>query len=132
MTPDNKPIQVILVSSPTDEPKRLILGLSLAAAAAAAGTEVRIFLAMDAAQCLSSDVCRRELVAGYPPAAELLAVIRESGGLVEYCPHCLPSGCDATLAHAANQHDRLCGCGALPAGLSSYGVRLADYPTVVF
>lgn len=125
----NEQLQVIVVSGP-GEPKRLVLGLSMAAAAAAAGTTVRLFLVMDGAACLRADICHRELVQGYPPVSELLTAIEQSGGAVEYCPHCLPEGCDASFARPA-QGDG-CACKGLPAGLSSYGVRLASCPSVVF
>lgn len=120
-------VQVIIVSGP-EEPKRLLLGLSMAAGAAAAGTLVNLFLAMDGAKCLMPGVCERVLLEGYPSVADLLAVVKESGGVVEYCPHCLPTGC----AHAPAEHGASCGCKGIPAGLTSYGVRLADWPTVVF
>lgn len=123
-------IQVIIASGPA-EPKRLMLGLSMAASAASAGTKVRLFLTMDGARCLSADVCHAQMLDGYPPVAELLAAIHESGGVVEYCPHCMPEGCSELLARPVEAAGP-CRCAGVPAGLSSYGVRLADYPTVVF
>lgn len=120
-------VQVIIVSGP-DEPKRLLLGLSMAAGAAAAGTIVNIFLAMDGAKCLLPDACERTLLDGYPTVAELLSVVKDCGGVVEYCPHCLPTGC----AHHPADHAGSCGCKGVPAGLTSYGVRIGDWPTVVF
>lgn len=120
-------VQVIIVSGP-DEPKRMMLGLSMAAGAAAAGTLVNVFLAMDGAKCLLPGICDQTLLDGYPSASELLSVVRESGGVVEYCPHCLPTGC----THQTADHGNSCGCKGVPAGLTSYGVRLADWPTVVF
>lgn len=131
MTGPSRPIQVIVASGPAD-PKRVLLGLSLAAAAASAGTIVRLFLTMDGVQCLDPGVCRRELLAGYPPIADLLEAIHGSGGVIEYCPNCLPQGCDGRLAKAAGGADSPCGCSGVPAGLASYGVRLADYPTFIF
>lgn len=121
----------IVIASGTNEPKRVMLGLSMAASAAAAGTTVNVFLAMDGVEWLNPDVCDRVVLEGYPPAAELLSVIHESGGVVEYCPHCLPAGCRVhgqVSAHPLSS----CGCVGLPSGLASYGVRLADWPTVVF
>lgn len=120
-------VQVIIVSGP-DEPKRLLLGLSMAAGAAAAGTNVHVFLAMDGARCLQPGVCDQTLLEGYPSVSELLSVVTESGGAVEYCPHCLPTGCTHTPAAQGGS----CGCKGVPAGLTSYGVRMADWPTVVF
>lgn len=120
-------VQIIIVSGPED-PKRLLLGLSMAAGAAAAGTLVNIFLAMDGARCLLPGVCEATLLDGYPSVSELLAVVKESGGVVEYCPHCLPVGC----SHQPAAQGSPCGCNGVPAGLTSYGVRLADWPTVVF
>lgn len=127
---NGRPIQVVVVSG-LQEPKRLMAGLSMAVAAAAAGTQVRLFLTMDGVQCLDPAVCKRVLLHGYPPVADLLGVIHESGGVVEYCPNCLPEGCDHWLARPANSGESTCGCVGLPAGLASYGVRLADYPTVI-
>ena len=123
----NQNVQVIIVSGP-NEPKRLLMGLSMAAGAAAAGTTVNLFLAMDGAKCLLPEVCERTLLDGYPSVAELLAVVRDCGGAVEYCPHCLPTTC---AQHTTGQ-TATCGCKGVPAGLTSYGVRLADWPTVVF
>ncbi|MFN7918678.1 MAG: DsrE family protein [Bryobacteraceae bacterium] len=124
-------VHVIIPSGP-GEPKRLMLGLAMAAAAAAAGTVVRVFLIMDGVMCLTPEFCSTELLRGYPPPADLLAAIHEAGGSVEYCPNCLPSGCDAALARATAPAGNACRCAGVPAGLASYGVRLADIPTVVF
>ncbi|MDX1982665.1 MAG: DsrE family protein [Bryobacteraceae bacterium] len=123
-------LQVILASGPS-EPKRLMLGLAMAAAAASSGTIVHMFLVMDGAGCLRSEMCHQELLKGYPPVSELLSVIAQSGGVVEYCPHCLPDGCDASFARPAQQSGT-CGCAGIPAGLASYGVRLSSIPSVVF
>ena len=123
-------IQVVVVSG-LDQAKRLMAGLSMAVAAAAAGTRVRLFLSMDGVQCLDRDACHRVLVPGYPPVAELLGVIRDSGGAVEYCPNCLPSGCDNHVARQAPSGDAPCGCAGVPAGLASYGVRLSECPTIM-
>lgn len=120
-------VQVIIASG-TSEPKRLLLGLSLAAGAAAAGTVVNLFFAMDGAQCLAPGVCDATLLEGYPTVSELLGIIKDSGGVIEYCPHCLPTGCP----HQPQGLESSCGCKGIPAGLTSYGVRLADWPTVVF
>jgi predicted peroxiredoxin len=123
-------IQVIIVSGP-EEPKKVVMGLSLAASAAAAGKIVHVFLAMDGARCLLDDACERPLVEGYPPVSELLGVIEATGGVVEYCPHCLPSGCVPRFgAQVAIQ--KSCACGGAPAGIASYGVHLGDRATVAF
>lgn len=124
-----KPVQVIVVTG-LDQPKRLFTGLSLAAASAAAGTRVRLFLGMDGVQCLDPRLSGEVILPGYPPVAELLSVIRDSGGVIEYCPHCLPSGCDTWLAQAP-MGESTSGCAGLPAGLASYGVHLGDYSTIV-
>jgi len=124
-----QPVQVIVVSGPS-EPKRVVLALSLAASAASTGITVQVFFAMDGARCLLDDVCDQALVDGYPTVAELLAVIEAAGGAVEYCPHCLPTGCVPRFgAQAAEQ--KACGCGGAPAGIASYGVHLGDRATVV-
>ncbi len=130
-SPNNpKPVQVIVVTG-LDQPKRLMTGLSLAVASAAAGTEVRVFLGMDAVQCLDPEVCGRVILPGFPTIAELLGVIRDAGGSIEYCPHCLPEGCSDWGARQAPRGESACGCVALPAGLSTYGVHLGDYPTII-
>lgn len=126
----NQEIQVVIASGP-GEPKRLFLGLSMAAAAASAGTRVRLFLTMDGAHCLEPGVCETRLVEGAPTVSELLSAIHETGGVVEYCPHCLPGGCNPSLAKPVAASGN-CGCAGVPAGIASYGVRLADYPTIVF
>lgn len=122
-------VQVIIASGP-DDPKRVVLGLSLAASAAVADTVVHTFFAMDGARCLMDEVCDRVLVDGYPTVAELLASIEQSGGRIEYCPHCLPTGC--TPRFGARVGTSTCGCVGTPAGLASYGVHLGDRATVVF
>lgn len=127
--PSDAHVQVIIASGP-DDPKRVVLGLSLAASAAAANTIVHLFFAMDGARCLLDDNCDRTLVDGYPSVAELLGVIEASGGAIEYCPHCLPTGC--TPRFGAQVRSSTCGCTGAPAGLASYGVHLGDRPTVVF
>lgn len=122
-------VQVIIASGP-DDPKRVVLGLSLAVSAAAANTIVHLFFAMDGARCLLDDHCDRTFVDGYPTVAELLGVIETSGGVIEYCPHCLPAGCTPRFGAQVRSSD--CRCAGAPAGLASYGVHLGDRPTVVF
>lgn len=122
-------VQVIIASGP-DDPKRVVLGLALAASAAAANTVVHVFFAMDGAKCLVGDVCAQTLVDGYPSVAELLESVEQGGGSIEYCPHCLPSGC--TPRFGAQVRQSACGCSGAPSGLASYGVHLADRATVVF
>lgn len=124
-------VQVVISSGP-QEPKRLMLGLSMAASAAASGTNVSLFLVMDGVQCLLDEVCNKELLTGYPPVAELLSVVSQTGGAVEYCPHCIPAGCSGSIAKPVDLSESSCGCVGIPAGIASYGVRLAECPTVVF
>lgn len=123
-------VQVLIVSGP-DEPKKVVLGLSLAASAAAAGKIVHLFFAMDGARCLLDDTCERTLVDGYPTVAEFLGIIEATAGAIEYCPHCLPTGCTPRFgAQVAVQ--KACGCSGAPAGIASYGVHLGDRATVAF
>lgn len=125
-----KPVQIVVVTG-LDQPKRLMTGLSLAVASAAAGTEVRVFLSMDGVQCLDPRICGQVVLPGYPPISELFSVIRDAGGVIEYCPHCLPTGCDNWIARRAVSGESPCGCVGLPAGLASYGVHLGDYSTII-
>lgn len=126
----NDDVQVIIVSGP-DEPKRVVLGLSMAASAASTGRGVRIFFTMDGARCLLDGDCDRTLVEGYPTVAELLTVVEAAGGVVEYCPHCLPTGCVPRVGVSVAGRGT-CGCNGMPAGIASYGVHLGDRHTIAF
>ena len=123
-------VQVIIVSGP-DDPKRVVLGLSMAASAASAGRSVRLFFTMDGARCLLDGHCDRTMVEGYPTVAELLTVVEAAGGVVEYCPHCLPTGCVPRVGMIVPAPGS-CGCNGMPAGIASYGVHLGDRHTVAF
>ncbi len=121
-------LQVVIASGP-DDPKRVVLGLSMAASAVAAGAYVRLYFVMDGAQWLREEHCSTVAVPGYPPLAELMEAVRMGGGDVEFCPHCVENRC----AHVATSSAQEGGCGcASSAGMAAYGVRMPTTPTVVF
>jgi predicted peroxiredoxin len=122
-------LQVIIVSGP-DEPRRAIAGLAMAASACCAGTKVGVYMVMDGARCLSTANCTRVLAQGFPTVREFVEVIRESGGAVEYCPACLNEECAVEVKQHVMESE-MCRL-ARPAGMSSFGMRMAQVPTVVF
>jgi predicted peroxiredoxin len=122
-------LQVIIVAGPED-PRRAIAGFAMAASACCAGTKVGVYLVMDAARFVSASNCSKILAQGFPSVREFIEAIHESGGAVEYCPACLNEEC----AQEVKQHvveTEMCRL-ARPSGMSSFGMRMAQIPTVVF
>jgi predicted peroxiredoxin len=122
-------LQVIITAGPED-PRKAILGLSMAAAAASAGARVYVYLVMEAARCLLKEYCGRELVPTYPTVSELVAVVHEAEGTVAYCPNCLESGC-VPASEMQAEVQVFCHL-ARAGGISPVGMRLTSVPTVVF
>ena len=122
-------LQVIIVSGPED-PRKAILGLSMAASAASTGSRVLIYLVLDGARCLLTEHCSRELLNGYPSVAELVEVVHESGGTIAYCPNCLESECAPEMQSRA--HVKAFCHLAKPGGVSMVGMQMTQIPTVVF
>ena len=122
-------LQVIIVSGPED-PRKAILGLSMAASAASGGSRVLIYLVLDGARCLLTEHCSREILAGYPSIAELVEVVHESGGTIAYCPNCLDSECAPAMQSVAHVK-KFCHL-AQPGGISTVGMQMTQIPTVVF
>lgn len=119
-------LHVVVVSGP-DDPKRSLLGLSMAAAAVATGSAVSVYLVMDGAQWLREEHCQSAPLAGYPAVVELMDAIREGGGAIEFCQHCVEDRC----RHTNGGDQPSCGC-ASAAGIAAYGVGMTTTPTVVF
>lgn len=118
----------VVIASGIEAPKRVVLGLSMAASAIAAGCFVRLYFVMDGAQWLRAENCARVAVEGYPTVSELMEALRMGGGEVEFCPHCVEDKCSH---RAASPAEGSCGC-ATAAGIAAYGVRMSNTPTVVF
>jgi predicted peroxiredoxin len=114
-------LQVIIVSGPGDA-GRALTGLSLAAAAAACGTRVVVFLAGEGARWLGPDT-RESAVGGFATVAELLNALRANGGVVEVCSNCVHDACRTGAAGLP---------GAATTGLATVALRLSEIPTVVF
>jgi predicted peroxiredoxin len=127
--PHDYDLQIIIVAGP-DQPQRAVLGLSMAAAAAAAGTRVFIYLVMEGARCLLTQNCARSLVDGFPTVAELVAAVHESGGSIAYCPNCLAGQCDPGFRGKTSEQS-FCHLGH-PSGVSTVAMQLAHIPSVVF
>ncbi|MBL8241023.1 MAG: DsrE family protein [Bryobacterales bacterium] len=122
-------LQVMIVAGPED-PRRAILGLSMAASAASTGAKVNLYLVMGGARFLLKENCSRILVEGYPSVAELVEVVHDSGGTVGYCPNCLDSQCTPALP-GLTEVKSFCHL-AHPRGMSTFGMRMTTIPTVVF
>lgn len=122
-------LQVIIVSGP-DDPRKAILGLSMAASAASVGTCVYVYLVMDGARCLLTENCSRPLLDGYPTVSELIEVVHGAGGTIGYCPNCLDEQCSPILQHKT-AIQAFCHL-AHPGGVSLVGIRMSTIPTVVF
>jgi predicted peroxiredoxin len=111
-------LQILLVAGPA-EAARALAGARLAAAAAACGTRVFLFLYQDGARWLQPGA------AAAPDEAaltELLHAVAASGGVVEICSNCAGSHCSATRLPE----------GVGVSGLASVAVRAGDMTTVVF
>jgi predicted peroxiredoxin len=122
-------LQVLIVAGPED-PRRAILGLSMAASAASTGAKVYVYLVMGGARFLLKENCSRSLVDGYPSVAELVEVVHEGGGTIGYCPNCLDSQCTPNLP-GLTEVKSFCHL-AHPGGMSTFGMRMTSIPTVVF
>lgn len=122
-------LQVIIATGPAD-PHRAVLGLALAASAAAAGTRVTAYFAMQGAQLLKRENCAQSLLPGYPSAAEFVEIILSSDGVVEYCPNCIDGEC-AVQFEGRLVEAKVCQL-AKPGGMSAVALRMSSMPTVVF
>ncbi len=125
---DTAGLQIIIVSGPEDAP-RATLGFSVAAAAAACGTPVTLFLAMNGTRWALRSEGNQSAVPGFQPIAQLLDLILAGGGRVEVCSNCLQGLCsDSAVCGPRSDHRP----GVVPGGMAALAVRMAKASTVTF
>ena len=122
-------VQVIIASGPSNA-QRAILGLSMAASAAASGKRTYVYMAMEGARCLTQESCSTPLLAGYPTVAEYIQIISSADGTVEYCPSCLGLECALEVKECVKAIP-MCHL-TKPGGMSSIALRFDHVHTVVF
>jgi predicted peroxiredoxin len=120
--PAEPSLQIVLISGPSDC-RRATAGFSLAAAAAACGTPVVVFLIMEAVRWLDPGVGSCADVPGFPSVSELIETLRAAGARVEVCSSCTDGACAPGAGRSP---------GAIPAGLATVALRATECPTVVF
>jgi predicted peroxiredoxin len=135
MMVDAPELQFIISSGPGDS--RATLGFAAATAAAACGTKVIVFLAMEGARWALKSVGNEPQGTGFQAVSQMLALIQSSGGRIEVCSNCLSTACSSCLSEICSMtsdgtRPSEMREGIHPAGLTTVAVRMSQMPSVSF
>ena len=120
-------VQFVIASGPT-QGERAVFGFAAALAAAHSGSRVAVALTMHGAFWAAETSGTEETVHGFPPIAELIAMIQEAGGKVEACATCVDNYCPCPLNADGTKQ---LGYGIERVGLGVIALRLSDIPTTL-
>ena len=119
----------VVVTCGVDHVERAVLGFATALSAAAHDIPVVLVLAMLGARWAAESEGNEPLVPGYPPIAELIALIDDAGGVVQGCSSCVDQYCPAPVGEDGQKILRK---GVTRVGLSVMTERMVDTSTVTF
>lgn len=120
-------VQFVIASGPT-QGERAVFGFAAALAAAHSGSRVAVALTMHGAFWAAETSGTEETVHGFPPIAELIAMIQEAGGKVEACATCVDNYCPCPLNADGTKQ---LGYGIERVGLGVIAMRMSDIPTTL-
>lgn len=87
----------ILISSGTDAPEKVVLGLATALCAVHSGIAVRLVFAMRGAVWCSPTRGNDQRVPGYPPIGTMIDELVEEGAQVYGCSSCIDQYCPSPM-----------------------------------
>jgi len=128
MSDKNFDLQVILTTG-TEDPERVTLGLAAALAAASSDQRVVVFFSVRGAQWASPVTPEHPKVGGFPSIAEIVEMLVELDVSLVGCTSCIDLHLKSDLGESGH---RTMATGFSYGGLSEAALRMSDVPTVTF
>lgn len=121
-------LQILVISGP-EAPEKAVLGLASALSAIHSDLKVKVVFAMRGAIWCAATEGNSQLVPGYPPIGELIAMLQAEGARVCGCSSCVDQYCPAPRDDNGSKVLRE---GIERVGLSVVTLHMADTSTVTF